>query len=202
MGIAILIILGGALTVWFFVQFVARWQTAIERDAGQQFLNAEHISRRIQENWNENVSKSAVNASRTRAVSPAAKIDRGDRREDSPPIQTHSTFDHVTAFDSGSHGSTHSSDASCHDTGNDSGSGGDCNGGGHERMAGSVEKGVSIGSAEAKRESDKAVLMAIDDIGEVWLPKSQIHDDSEVWKVGQKGDLIVTTWYAEQKGWS
>jgi hypothetical protein len=37
--------------------------------------------------------------------------------------------------------------------------------------------------------------------GEVlWIPNSQVDDDSEVWKKGDKGTLIVSEWIAEQKG--
>lgn len=34
----------------------------------------------------------------------------------------------------------------------------------------------------------------------VWIPKSQIDDDSEVWKKDQDGKLVVSEWIAEQKG--
>lgn len=35
-----------------------------------------------------------------------------------------------------------------------------------------------------------------------WVPKSVIHDDSEIWdKVGQEGKLIVQAWFAEKEGW-
>lgn len=29
---------------------------------------------------------------------------------------------------------------------------------------------------------------------ELWIPKSVVHDDSEVWKGGQDGDVVVFTW--------
>ena len=32
----------------------------------------------------------------------------------------------------------------------------------------------------------------------VWVPLSQIHDDSEVGKQGDDGTLIVSRWFAEQ----
>lgn len=49
-------------------------------------------------------------------------------------------------------------------------------------------------------ESEKAILVEIE--GEkVWVPKSQIHEDSEVYsKESGGGTLIVTTWWATQKG--
>jgi hypothetical protein len=32
-----------------------------------------------------------------------------------------------------------------------------------------------------------------------WIPQSQIHDDSEIWKLGDKGKLVITRWMAELK---
>ena len=34
-----------------------------------------------------------------------------------------------------------------------------------------------------------------------WIPQSQITDDSEVWKVGDEGNLVITDWFAKKKGW-
>ena len=34
-----------------------------------------------------------------------------------------------------------------------------------------------------------------------WVPQANIHDDSEVYKKGQEGKLIVKMWYAIEKGW-
>lgn len=48
-------------------------------------------------------------------------------------------------------------------------------------------------------KSGKAILVKIDG-NEVWIPSSQVHDDSEVWKKGDKGTLILTEWIARQKG--
>lgn len=62
--------------------------------------------------------------------------------------------------------------------------------------------GARLGIVSSIRETDKALLVMDEEGIETWLPKSQIHDDSEVWKVNQKGELIVSQWYAEQKGWA
>jgi len=35
---------------------------------------------------------------------------------------------------------------------------------------------------------------------EVWIPVSQIDDDSEVFEEGHEGKLVVSQWIAEQKG--
>ena len=63
-----------------------------------------------------------------------------------------------------------------------------------------------ISDAVALRETDKAILVEAPIFDEEqWVPKSQIHDDSEVWgaKRGRNvGSLIVTMWIAQQKGWS
>lgn len=48
----------------------------------------------------------------------------------------------------------------------------------------------------------KALLCRIDG-EEIWFPRSQITDDSELWEEkhkGQKGKLVVTFWIANQKG--
>lgn len=34
----------------------------------------------------------------------------------------------------------------------------------------------------------------------LWIPKSQIDDDSEVWQKNQEGDLVISEWIAHQKG--
>jgi hypothetical protein len=48
-------------------------------------------------------------------------------------------------------------------------------------------------------ETSKALLVEFE--GEkVWIPRSQIHDDSEVYAEGHTGTLIVSRWIAEQKG--
>ena len=58
---------------------------------------------------------------------------------------------------------------------------------------------VEFEDVTALRESDLAICVRID--GEQhWIPQSQIHDDSEVWKSGQTGTLVITRWLAEQKG--
>ena len=54
-------------------------------------------------------------------------------------------------------------------------------------------------NVEALRDTKKALLCKIDG-QELWVPKSQIHDDSEVWEVGHEGKLVVTEWWAMQKG--
>lgn len=50
---------------------------------------------------------------------------------------------------------------------------------------------------EAEQESDEAPL----DPQEVWIPKSAIHDDSEVFESNDSGVLYVKGWFARKRGW-
>lgn len=62
------------------------------------------------------------------------------------------------------------------------------------------EDTLSFEVDQVEAESDKAILVEIDGVKH-WVPKSQIHDDSEVYsKASGGGTLIVTGWWAEQKG--
>lgn len=53
--------------------------------------------------------------------------------------------------------------------------------------------------AKCIRETSAAILVEIGE-EEVWIPKSQIDDDSEVYKDGDEGTLVITAWIAKQKG--
>ena len=57
---------------------------------------------------------------------------------------------------------------------------------------------LSFDDVLCKAETDKAVLCDVQG-NEVWIPKGQIHDDSEVFARNGKGRLVVTQWIAEQK---
>lgn len=51
------------------------------------------------------------------------------------------------------------------------------------------------------RETAKAVLYEFGP-DKVWVPKSVIHDDSEIWKNGESGVLSVKAWWASKNGYS
>lgn len=52
-------------------------------------------------------------------------------------------------------------------------------------------------------ESDHAILVDSAVLDEaVWVPNSQVNHDSEVYRVGDSGDLVVSSWFADKKGWS
>lgn len=63
------------------------------------------------------------------------------------------------------------------------------------------DKNVVINRCECLHETDKALLVDVGEPDGVWVPKSQIHDDSEVYENGGTGKLVVSKWIAEQKGW-
>ena len=58
---------------------------------------------------------------------------------------------------------------------------------------------VTIEDVRAIRSTDKALLCDIPGHGEMWIPQTQIHDDSEVYREGDVGKLVITRWIAEQK---
>lgn len=57
---------------------------------------------------------------------------------------------------------------------------------------------TSLGNGQAKRASDKALLVELDTGDSVWIPKSQLHDDSEVYEEGHEGEVVVNAWWAEK----
>jgi hypothetical protein len=58
---------------------------------------------------------------------------------------------------------------------------------------------VTIRDAKCIRQTEKAILVEVE--GEqFWIPQSQVEDDSEVYKAGTEGDLVISDWIAEQKG--
>lgn len=65
-------------------------------------------------------------------------------------------------------------------------------------MAEFREKYVFEGTAIAKMGTPKALFVETD-VGEFWVPKSQIDDDSDVHDSGHEGQLVVSEWWAKQK---
>lgn len=58
---------------------------------------------------------------------------------------------------------------------------------------------TTIKDTRAVRETQKAILVVVGH-DEHWIAKSQIDDDSEVWRAGHSGDLVISDWLAEQIG--
>ncbi len=61
------------------------------------------------------------------------------------------------------------------------------------------DKTHSMGEGRCIRESEKALLVRIGE-KETWIPKSVVHDDSEVWKTDDDGKIVVKLWWAEKNG--
>ena len=51
-----------------------------------------------------------------------------------------------------------------------------------------------------KHETAAALLCVIDG-ADVWVPQSQVDDDSEVFEKGDEGKLVVAQWWAEKAGY-
>ena len=58
---------------------------------------------------------------------------------------------------------------------------------------------VRIENCRVLRDSGKAILVSIDGELEKWIPQSVVDDDSEIWKEGDEGDLVVKSWFAEKE---
>lgn len=60
---------------------------------------------------------------------------------------------------------------------------------------------VEFKGAKCVGETRKAIRVVLADGTADWLPKHFVDDDSEVYKNGDEGTLVVSDWIAEQKGW-
>lgn len=58
----------------------------------------------------------------------------------------------------------------------------------------------SLGKAKVVGATDKALRVEVEDMGTIWVPRSVIHDDSEVYDEGHEGELVVKRWFAEKEG--
>ena len=55
--------------------------------------------------------------------------------------------------------------------------------------------------AVAESQSKLALRVKTREKGEFWVPKSVIHDDSEVYEKGHEGKLCIQLWWCEKQGW-
>lgn len=62
---------------------------------------------------------------------------------------------------------------------------------------------ASVGQFECVEERPTAILVRAkgNALDERWVPKSCVHEDSEVYEDGTDGDLVVVQWFAAKKGW-
>lgn len=59
---------------------------------------------------------------------------------------------------------------------------------------------VDFDNTVVRDESDEAIKVELDDGRTFWIPKSQVHDDSESYELGTDGTLIIPEWLADSKG--
>jgi hypothetical protein len=59
---------------------------------------------------------------------------------------------------------------------------------------------ATVRDVKCARETDKAIFVTDGAGWEMWIPKSQVHDDSEVYARGHEGDLVIKGWFAEKEG--
>lgn len=49
------------------------------------------------------------------------------------------------------------------------------------------------------KETEKAILVNIEG-RDIWVPKSQILENSEVTEAGDDGTIVLSTWFCEKEG--
>lgn len=64
----------------------------------------------------------------------------------------------------------------------------------------SASRYIHLDVARIERETDKALLLILEDGEEVWMPKNQIADVEDYEDGDTNCTVSVTTWIAEQKG--
>ena len=58
---------------------------------------------------------------------------------------------------------------------------------------------VELEDVTVEAETDLALLCIIDD-KQRWIPKSVVHEDSEVSGEGDSGTIVILRWFAEKEG--
>ena len=69
-------------------------------------------------------------------------------------------------------------------------------------MARATEDAYEVGVVRCVEETNLALLVKGECLpkGQLWVPKSVVHDDSEVYGIGHEGKLVVKEWFAEKEG--
>jgi hypothetical protein len=62
-----------------------------------------------------------------------------------------------------------------------------------------TEQTVEFEDVTVEGETDLALLCTIDD-KKHWIPKSVMHEDSEVLSEGDTGTIVIMRWFAEKEG--
>ncbi len=61
------------------------------------------------------------------------------------------------------------------------------------------EDKASIDDVRCVGETEKAIKVTLGE--DTWMPKSAVHEDSEVYQLGDMGRLVVRPWFAQKMGW-
>ena len=61
---------------------------------------------------------------------------------------------------------------------------------------------ATVGDYVVVVETDRAILCKEDEMDDdgIWVPKSVVHDDSEIREEGDQGTLVVKQWFADREG--
>lgn len=59
---------------------------------------------------------------------------------------------------------------------------------------------VGFLGCECKHATERACLIIKPNGQEQWVPQSVIHDDSEVYKKGDEGKLVLMKWWVDKNG--
>lgn len=61
---------------------------------------------------------------------------------------------------------------------------------------------TKLGAGKVKKATDKALQVELETGETVWIPKSVIHDDSELYDESEnnEGEVVVKNWWAEKEG--
>ena len=61
---------------------------------------------------------------------------------------------------------------------------------------------VTFEDCIAKHDTGVALLVYSNEMdAQTWIPQSQIDTDSEVWKEGHEGSLVVSKWISHKLDW-
>ena len=63
-------------------------------------------------------------------------------------------------------------------------------------------EGVSLGQGKGIKNTGRALLVEFEDedSDDLWIPLTQIHDDSDVYDEEHSGNVVVKAWWAEERG--
>jgi len=64
------------------------------------------------------------------------------------------------------------------------------------------DNGYQVGNGKVERVTEKALLFDMGTEEKVWIPKSQLHNSTQVREEGDEGVLVISSWLAEAKGFT